>query len=66
MERYVLWYRGEGEKTCADVEPLLPAGAYLLDSAPKSLFLVEAERSALEDVFARRDGWIIGADNLVA
>jgi hypothetical protein len=66
MERYVLWYRGEGEKTRADVEPMLPAGAYLLQSAPRGLFLVLAERFELEDVFACHDGWIIAADNLVA
>ena len=63
MERFVLWYRGEGEKTLADVESRLPPGAYVLKDAPASLFLVKAERSSLEDVFAREDGWIIAADD---
>jgi hypothetical protein len=66
MERFVMWYRGEGEKTLADVASMLPAGADLLKAAPACLFLVRAERSSLEHVFARDDGWFITADELVS
>jgi hypothetical protein len=64
VERFVLWYRGNGTMTASDVEPLLPEGAHLLRSAPESLFLVEANRHALESAFDRRAGWIVGADTL--
>ncbi len=62
----MLWYRGDGQKTSADVTRSLPPGACVLESKPPGLFLVHAERSTLERAFTRKDGWVVADNNLVA